>query len=882
VEKLARAIHYAHEMGVLHRDLKPSNVLVDLHDEPHITDFGLAKRLDSDSDLTLSDQVLGTPSFMPPEQADAKRGQVGPHSDVYSLGALLYQLLTGRPPFVGNDAHAVLAQVLNTDAIAPRLFNPSVPRDLETIASKCLEKEPARRYESALALAEDLARHLSHEPIQAVPPSAVYRAQKFVRRHRVAVTAAAGLIAVLVAASVVSTAFGIRANLDRAAALKAQQAESAERLLALAAKEDAKQKEQQASKSAAESQAVLNYFLDKVLVAARPDGFKGGLGRDATIRAAIAAAEPGISEAFATQPIVEARIRSALGDTYRHLGEDATALAHYEKAYDLCRAHLGENHPDTLTCMNNLAVTQESLGKVEEAIVTLNKVLKLQQDSRDRSSAWIRAMGNLAKCYLTVHRYAEAVSLLQPALELIRKEPSNQAHLTATLLNNLGTAYVGLRRYEEGAQVLAESVDMLAKIKDADITAEWTTRVNLAIAWRHLDRQDEAARIIENFTADVRARLGPDHPATLTAMSLLATSYRERGLTEEATRRSEESLAMHQAKLGPYHYQTLVAMNNLAITYRQGGRTNEALRLLEDTMNLRLKHMPPESPDTLYCMTSLAVVYHQSGQERQALALLDQARERATNNLSATHPATLHVLNNLATIYDAAGHSAEAIPIHEETLRALEAAFGPQDQRTWESMWNLASTYRKVGREPDAHHLIAELLSRLTLQFGATNENIVLANASLAAGDLVNGANLVGGMVARRSEGNSFKSPPPNAIARNADLIASAEKLLQDREFAKAEPLLRQAVDIYQKKQPGLTPLFAAQGLLGQSLLGQKKYAEAAELLKEAHAGLTKRQAERPSTTRVPVIREISQLLVRLYEDWGKPEEAERWRSGTP
>src|SRR6267142_580109 len=131
VKVIAEAVHYAHERGILHRDLKPSNVLIDAADQPRVTDFGLAKRLEGDSELTLSGQVIGSPNYMPPEQAEAKRGQLSRRSDVYALGAMLYHLLTGRPPFVGETITDTLGQVINSEPVSPRLLNPSVPRDLE-------------------------------------------------------------------------------------------------------------------------------------------------------------------------------------------------------------------------------------------------------------------------------------------------------------------------------------------------------------------------------------------------------------------------------------------------------------------------------------------------------------------------------------------------------------------------------------------------------------------------------------------------------------------------------------------------------------------------------------------------------------------------------
>jgi WD40 repeat protein len=196
LKTIAEAIHYAHEQGILHRDLKPSNVLIDANDQPRITDFGLAKRLTgkSEMDLTLSGQVLGSPNFMPPEQASGKHGKVGRYSDVYALGGILYHLLTARPPFQADSLEIIVSQVLTAEPVSPRMLNPTVPRDLETICLKCLEKEPSRRYATAQTLADELGRFRRGEPILARPASQPERAWRWCRRQPVR----AGLIAALV------------------------------------------------------------------------------------------------------------------------------------------------------------------------------------------------------------------------------------------------------------------------------------------------------------------------------------------------------------------------------------------------------------------------------------------------------------------------------------------------------------------------------------------------------------------------------------------------------------------------------------------------------------------------------------------------------------
>src|SRR5919201_3565621 len=173
--KIARTVHYAHERGILHRDIKPGNILLDADGEPHLTDFGLARLVETESTVTRTMEVLGTPSYMAPEEAAGQTKELTAATDVYGLGAVLYQLLTRYPPFAGGTTYQTIRMVLETEPRKPRLFNPKVDVDLETICLKCLEKDPQRRYASALALAEDLERYLQGLPTRARPVGTVAR-----------------------------------------------------------------------------------------------------------------------------------------------------------------------------------------------------------------------------------------------------------------------------------------------------------------------------------------------------------------------------------------------------------------------------------------------------------------------------------------------------------------------------------------------------------------------------------------------------------------------------------------------------------------------------------------------------------------------------------
>ncbi len=204
---LAEAIHYAHQRSVIHRDLKPSNILFTIDGQPKISDFGLARRCDSSdqSRVTQSGVVLGTPCYMPPEQATGNLAQLGPHSDVYALGAILYETITGRPPYTADSLAEILQQIRVRDPVRPNQLNPHLPRDLETICLKALEKEPHRRYESAAQMAEDLRRFLNNQPIVARPATILYRLRKLAARNRREVAGLVTIFVVLVAGVVATS-----------------------------------------------------------------------------------------------------------------------------------------------------------------------------------------------------------------------------------------------------------------------------------------------------------------------------------------------------------------------------------------------------------------------------------------------------------------------------------------------------------------------------------------------------------------------------------------------------------------------------------------------------------------------------------------------------
>src|SRR5437868_9385977 len=208
ISKVARTVHYAHERGILHRDIKPGNILLDGRGEPHLTDFGLARLLETESTVTRTTDVLGTPSYMAPEQACGKNAALTKGTDIYSLGAVLYQLLTGQPPFLGATSYETVRLLSETDPREPRLLNPKVDRDLSTICLKCLEKDPERRYSTAAALAEDLERWLRREPIRARRAGPVTRGRKWLQRNTtIALSAVSAILMAVLGVMIWKTEF---------------------------------------------------------------------------------------------------------------------------------------------------------------------------------------------------------------------------------------------------------------------------------------------------------------------------------------------------------------------------------------------------------------------------------------------------------------------------------------------------------------------------------------------------------------------------------------------------------------------------------------------------------------------------------------------------
>jgi tetratricopeptide (TPR) repeat protein/tRNA A-37 threonylcarbamoyl transferase component Bud32 len=638
VEILARAVHAAHRAGVVHRDLKPSNILLTAEGVPKVSDFGLAKLMDADGGRTVTGQVMGSPSFMAPEQAEGRTKEVGPAADVYALGSILYQSLTGRPPFLGESQLETLKLVVSNDVVPPCRLRPDVPRDLETICLRCLEKEPSRRYVDALAMAEDLRRYLEDRPILSRRAGRAERAWRWCRRNPVlagaSLTAAALLAVVIVGA--VASAMIYRGQRDRAVAA-----------------------ESRANRSRSETQAVLEFVQNKILAAARPADQEGGLGRDVSLRTALDAAASGIEKAFHDQPAVEASIRTTLGESYYYLGEPEQALRHTDRAVSLRRQVLGRDHPDTLAVTDNLAHFYMDVGRVDEAIALLADSLGRRRAALgDDDPATITSKNDLAAIYQAAGRVQEALPLYEEALQRRRARLGPDHPDTLMSINNVGSAF------------------------------------------RAMGRLSEALTLYEEALRRRRATLGPDHPDTLMSMNNLANLLRELGRYPEAIALQEEALAGQRERLGPDHPDTLLSASNLALAYQNAGRIDEALPLMEDVLRRRSSRLGRAHPETLVSMNNLAMGYREAGSLDRARPLLEEALRLRRAARGPEHPQTLRSANNLAAVY-LATEPALAEPLLRETLAIRERKL-PDDWSTFEAMSLLGGSLLARKKYADA------------------------------------------------------------------------------------------------------------------------------------------------------------------------------------
>jgi eukaryotic-like serine/threonine-protein kinase len=872
---VCQAVQHAHQKGVIHRDLKPSNVLVGQYDGvavPKVIDFGLAKatggRLTDGTLCTGLGQVVGTLEYMSPEQADFGNPDIDTRSDVYSLGVLLYELLTGSTPLEGWDGRgagllevlrrireeepprpsARLAAAEGLPALAakrgsePRRLSGLVRGELDWIALRALEKDRSRRYESASALAADVQRHLNDEPVSAGPPGAGYRLRKFLCRHRRPVLAA-GLVLVALFAGIVGTTWGL------VAAEGARQAEAEQRRL-VEKERDAKETARQVAVAAAEkatkaaeaeaaerrqAEAVAD-LMESVFRGVDPDAErKGDPGLKAQLVAQLKRAAAKLETDYAGQALVRARLGHALGMTYLGLGEPATAVSLFRGAFRERRSRLGPDDRNTLGSHNSLGVALLAAGRTAEAIQVLEQVRQRRNKALGpKHLDTLATANNLAGAYYAAGRFAKAIRLHEqvgPAL-LERLGPGHPRVLNS--VNNLAAAYQRVGRTEKSLQLHELVAKAQARALGPDHKQTLLTLNNLASAYQDADRVEDAIRLYQKVAALQAKKFGVDHPLAMTTLSNLATAYEEAGRTAEAIDLMKRVHNTEAKNRGPDHPRTLQTLANLGGAYRNAGRPAEAIPVLEQVGARQAKVLGADHIDALLTAGNLARAYLDVGRTAEAIPLLERVLARVAGQLGPDHQYALITAFHLARAHQKAGSTAEAIKLYKELEGQQTRLFGPDHSRTLTTLNNLALACLAAGRSADAIPLFEQLRAQRLKALGPDHEltwgtGLNLGEAYRRAGRTAEAIALLD----QAAERYTKAAGPDHQRTRSALLLLG--KALHDAgQFDRLETVCRRLLAAQTRKLPADHPGRAGTlAVLGHALLQTGKPAEAEKVLRE-------------------------------------------------
>ena len=680
---VCQAVQHAHQKGIIHRDLKPSNILVSRHDTTPVVkviDFGVAKALGQElTDKTLHTgvaQMVGTPLYMSPEQAGMSDLDVDTRSDVYSLGVVLYELLTGTTPFAkerfkqaGYDdirriireeeppkpstRLSTLGQQGETVSAArgaePRKLSALVRGELDWIVMTALEKDRTRRYETATGLAADVQRYLAGEAVQAVPPTTWYRLRKVVRQHRTAVSAGTVLFLTLVAGTIGTTLGFVKAVAERNEKEKSADAERA-------AKELAQARLEQVEK-ANDILAALFQKLDPHQ-ARQDQGLRAQLARHVDEAARLLTGD------LIGDPVMVARLQHRLGLSQVNLGYPERGIELLDRAGETRKAHLGHDDPDTLNSRHCLAEAYVAAGQRGRALKLHEQVLERRRATLGPDHVdTLTSCNCLAACYQDDGQLGKALPLLERAYERLQRDPGPVPGLLPAVMSNLARAYM------------------------AD------------------DRLDEAVPLLEAALGKLKADPGPDHPDALGVMNNLAVAYSMTNRPKEAVPLLEQVLATVKAQLGPDHAHTLICMDNLGAAYRDAGQPDRAASVYEQALARRRVKLPADHPDVLANIHTLAARYEALTQYAKAESLRREAVEKTGKLPGGPSPQAADALHALGVNLLQQRKWADAEAVFQNCL-AIRERKQPDDWRTFSARTQVGIALLRQEKYADAEPLL--------------------------------------------------------------------------------------------------------------------------------------------------------------------------------
>jgi tetratricopeptide (TPR) repeat protein/tRNA A-37 threonylcarbamoyl transferase component Bud32 len=691
-ETICDAVHYAHQRGVIHRDLKPSNIIVTEETVSStagtksrslpslkILDFGLARITDSDIAATLVSEIgviKGTLPYMSPEQARGDVAAIDVRADVYALGVILYELLTGRRPYdVSRAALAEAVRVICEEPPRPLRESWSgvrrPDRDLETIVGKGLEKEADRRYGSAGELGDDVDRYLSSQPILARSPSAMYQLTKMVQRNRLGAAFAATVLLLLVVFAVTATVQ------SRAVARQRDRAE------------------EEAAKALA-----VSAFMRETLSAANP----WGEGYDVTVAEALDQASERIESSFEDRPLVEAEVRHTIGTAFKNLGRYDRARPLLEAAYDTRTGKLGGDDPETINTLSVLAELAWRDSRYDEAVELGRQLLERHRRVYGEPSPEVAgSLEDLSRILTDAGRFDEASPVLDEALAMNIEVHGERSLQVAACYENMATFMQVSRQDFAAAEKLARTSLEIRRAASATDTMDTASSLNnLGVLILLQGRYDEALPVLRE-TVEICRRVGGDqHPELARALENLGNVHYRKGEYDTTLELLDEVMTMRREVLGDDSPDVARTLNNMGMVHRAAGRPDQAEALLRQAVAGMERAYGPDHPDVASSRWSLAHVLWGEGKLDEAEVELREAvavAERAYPEASAGRAAYRLPLGNLLA---ERGRFAEAEPLVLSAHAAYLAVEGPNGPRTADAASWLVKLYQAWGRPDEA------------------------------------------------------------------------------------------------------------------------------------------------------------------------------------